>query len=84
MTKTAGIEGTSILAKLSKDEETSAPERNPPRRIVDRNLSIMREANSAFRTGRVHAMHDVTEGGVIGGSLRNERRVKSRFRDIRG
>ena len=29
-------------------------------------LSILPEARLAFRTGRIHAMHDVTEGGVIG------------------
>ena len=32
-------------------------------------LSILKEAQIAFRTGKVHAMHDVTEGGVLGSAL---------------
>ena len=66
MTKTAGLEGTSILAEASKMKKLLLP--NVIRRgasLIER-LSIMREANSAFKTGRVHAMHDVTEGGVLG------------------
>lgn len=51
MTKTAGIEGTAVL---SGDESW-----------LDR-ISITDEAVSAFRTGEVHAMHDCTEGGVLG------------------
>ncbi len=29
-------------------------------------LSIMKEAKIAFDTGKVHAMHDLTEGGIVG------------------
>jgi len=66
LTKTAGIEGTSILAKLPAVA-----------RLIDRNtllrgialldkLSIVQDARLAFETGKVHAMHDLTEGGVVG------------------
>ena len=66
MTKTAGIEGTSILARLPKVTKLVS------RSIADlgasliEDLSVMKEARAAFATGRVHAMHDVTEGGVLG------------------
>lgn len=66
LTKTAGIEGTSILARLPKVRKSV------PRRVAQRGssliekLSIMTEAKVAFETGRVHAMHDVTEGGILG------------------
>ncbi len=69
MTKTAGIEGTSILAGLDharKSLPAEVCERGE--RLIDR-ISILPEARIAFRTGRVHAMHDVTEGGVIGAVL---------------
>lgn len=51
MTKTAGLEGTAVLAGAS--------------RIID-SLSVVREAMAAYETGCVHAMHDCTEGGVLG------------------
>jgi len=66
MTKTAGIEGTSILAKLSKVKELLPQNVTRRGNLLIKDLSIMKEANSAFRTGNVHAMHDVTEGGVLG------------------
>jgi hydrogenase expression/formation protein HypE len=69
ITKTAGIEGTSILSRLprvrmlmdSKTLEKAA-------KLLD-HLSIMKDAKLAFGTGKVHAMHDLTEGGVIGCAL---------------
>ncbi len=66
LTKTAGIEGTSILAgmKAAKSRLTSV-QRSKAMRLIKK-LSILGEAKIAFGTGRVHAMHDVTEGGVIG------------------
>lgn len=66
MTKTAGIEGTAILSKLSKVKALVAS--GESRRGADllKQLSILREAKLAFQTGKVHAMHDVTEGGVLG------------------
>ena len=51
MTKTAGLEGTVVLGG-SKG-------------FLDR-LSVVDEAVTAYGTGFVHAMHDCTEGGVLG------------------
>ena len=51
MTKTAGMEGTAILGGS--------------KRFLDK-LSVVDEAVTAYRTGCVHAMHDCTEGGVLG------------------
>lgn len=66
MTKTAGIEGTSIISQLSKIRRM-APKRilNSARSLGDC-MSVVEEARLAFKTGHVHAMHDVTEGGVLG------------------
>ncbi|HEV2226899.1 MAG TPA: AIR synthase-related protein [Nitrososphaerales archaeon] len=50
LTKTAGLEGTAILGRGKYLEE----------------ISVVDEAVAAHRTGHVHAMHDCTEGGVLG------------------
>jgi hydrogenase expression/formation protein HypE len=69
ITKSAGIEGTSILAALRSIGNGVKP------RLVARGLklmdgmSIVEDARVAFATGKVHAMHDVTEGGVLGAVL---------------
>jgi hydrogenase expression/formation protein HypE len=66
MTKTAGIEGTSILSGLKVVQSSLKPSiLNRGENLIEQ-LSIVREARSAFSTGRVHAMHDTTEGGVLG------------------
>ncbi|HYA55911.1 MAG TPA: AIR synthase family protein [Nitrososphaerales archaeon] len=51
VTKTAGLEGTAVLGGW--------------KRFLDR-LSVVEEAATAYGTGYVHAMHDCTEGGVLG------------------
>jgi hydrogenase expression/formation protein HypE len=66
MTKTAGVEGTAILgtdARFNRrlDRETVAG----ASKYFER-LSVVDEAVVAHRTGAVHAMHDCTEGGVLG------------------
>jgi hydrogenase expression/formation protein HypE len=48
LTKSAGIEGTAILAS-------------------DRQISVVKDALTAYRAGGVHAMHDPTEGGILNG-----------------
>ncbi len=67
MTKTAGIEGTSIIANLStlsrKVRKESVIQR--AKKLVE-SISILKEARIGYATGVVHAMHDATEGGVIG------------------
>lgn len=67
VTKWVGLEGTSILAK---EKEAFLSERLPKDLIrtgqaFDRYLSILPEARTASECG-VHAMHDITEGGVFG------------------
>ena len=51
MTKTAGLEGTAILTGSKT--------------MLSR-ISVVGEAVAAYQTGRVLAMHDCTEGGVLG------------------
>lgn len=69
LTKSAGIEGTAILASdraqqlapiMSSDMLTDA-------KSFYKYISVVRDALTAYKTGGVHAMHDPTEGGVVGG-----------------
>jgi hydrogenase expression/formation protein HypE len=69
MTKTAGIEGTAILAsdrqrKLSKTIGTTVIREA---QNYFKQTSITKEALAAYRSGNVHAMHNPTEGGIVGG-----------------
>lgn len=66
MTKTAGIEGTSILAKIPRVQSLLSKRLSHRGSSMINQLSILKEARAASSTGRIHAMHDVTEGGVIG------------------
>jgi hydrogenase maturation factor len=69
LTKTAGIEGTAILAS---DRETelktvlTAAELQSAKEFY-RQISVVKDALTARGAGGVHAMHDPTEGGVAGG-----------------
>jgi hydrogenase expression/formation protein HypE len=68
LTKTAGIEGTSILATARKERLGRLGRRVlSEARGLRRKLSVVKEAEVAFKTGHVDAMHDPTEGGVLGG-----------------
>ncbi|MGI5931339.1 MAG: AIR synthase family protein [Eubacterium sp.] len=67
ITKWIALEGTSILAK---EKEAELLTRYPADLIntakgFDRYLSVVPEAAIAVKSG-VHAMHDVTEGGIFG------------------
>jgi len=70
MTKTAGIEGTAVLASDFKDELLR---RGIPHAIVKegeamiRQVSVVEEALTLAEHGFANAMHDPTEGGVVGG-----------------
>jgi hydrogenase expression/formation protein HypE len=67
MTKTAGLEGTAVLASELGGSRTRLPAGLVARsKRFERRISIVEEAVRAFRTGTVHAMHDCTEGGVLG------------------
>lgn len=67
ITKGAAVEGTAICAS---DEARLGPGSDGTllrrARGFYRRLSVVEEAVAAFGTGRVHAMHDCTEGGVLG------------------
>ncbi len=69
LTKSAGIEGTAILA-TDREEQL--------RKVFSQTLiegakhfynqiSVVKDALTAYRTGGVHAMHDPTEGGILNG-----------------
>ena len=69
LTKSAGIEGTAILAS---DREQQLAKILDPSMLANaknyyKQISIVKDALTAYRTGGVHAMHDPTEGGVAGG-----------------
>ncbi|XHH07512.1 MAG: AIR synthase family protein [Candidatus Bathyarchaeia archaeon] len=69
LTKSAGIEGTAILAT---DREVQLS------KVVNRKMleyakgfynqiSVVKDALTAYKAGGVHAMHDPTEGGILNG-----------------
>jgi len=68
LTKTAGLEGTAIIAL-----DHAAKLAGIGSEVLDRarefseQISVVREALTAARTRAVHAMHDPTEGGVLNG-----------------
>ena len=67
LTKSAGIEGTALLAmdfsRISEvDEKLLARAKS-----MRHSISIVEDAMIAIRVGGVHAMHDPTEGGVLQG-----------------
>ncbi len=69
LTKSAGIEGTAILAS---DRETQLS-KTFNATLLDsakgfyKQISVVKDALTAYRTGGVHAMHDPTEGGILNG-----------------
>ena len=69
LTKSAGIEGTAILA--TDREEQLKKIFNPTMLESAKNfynqISIVKDALTAFKAGGVHAMHDPTEGGILNG-----------------
>ncbi len=69
MTRSAGIEGTSILAAdfASKLRGKMSPELLRRARKLRRLTSVVDDALTAVQVGGVHAMHDPTEGGLLQG-----------------
>ncbi len=69
LTKSAGIEGTAILASDRENELKKALGTAFTQSAKDfySQISVVKDAITAHRTGGVHAMHDPTEGGVAGG-----------------
>ncbi len=69
LTKSAGIEGTAILAsdrgqQLKKVMSTTMLRQ--AKNFYDQ-ISVVKDAMTAYKTGGVNAMHDPTEGGIAGG-----------------
>jgi hydrogenase maturation factor len=69
LTKSAGIEGTAILAADREEQLKKAlnPEMLRNAKKFYTNISVVQDALTAFKIGGVNAMHDPTEGGVAGG-----------------
>jgi hydrogenase expression/formation protein HypE len=69
LTKSAGIEGTAILASDRKEQLKRALDDKTLEIAAKFNdqISVVKDATTAFKTGAVHAMHDPTEGGLAGG-----------------
>ena len=71
MTKWVPIEGASIIARERGDDMKAAFSKEEIERagrfLFDPGISVIKEAMAASRAARVHAMHDITEGGVVTG-----------------
>ncbi|MFC1888635.1 AIR synthase family protein, partial [Thermodesulfobacteriota bacterium] len=69
LTKGAAIEATSIVARERGEELAARYSEDFVRRcrdfVTEPGLSVLNEARLALDAGRVHCMHDPTEGGVI-------------------
>jgi len=69
LTKTAGIEGTAILATDREEQLKNVFSQT----LLDgakqfySQISVVKDALTAYRSGGVHAMHDPTEGGILNG-----------------
>ncbi len=69
LTKTAGIEGTAILATEKYEKLKKAIDNKmliSAKSFFDK-ISVVDDALIAFKCGGVDAMHDPTEGGILGG-----------------
>ncbi|MEM2098832.1 MAG: AIR synthase family protein [Candidatus Bathyarchaeia archaeon] len=69
LTKSAGIEGTAILASDRENELKNVLSNNIIQNAKNfyNQISVVKDALTAYKTGGVHAMHDPTEGGIAGG-----------------
>lgn len=69
VTKTVGIEGTSILATEGKAYLTEQLGDDVVRegKKLRNSISVVKDGLTAFGTGFIHAMHDPTEGGLTNG-----------------
>ena len=69
LTKSAGIEGTAILASDRETElkKTLSSVMLKNAKNMYNQISVVKDALTACKTGGVHAMHDPTEGGIAGG-----------------
>lgn len=69
LTKSAGIEGTAILATDREEQlkKVFTPAILENAKGFYSQISVVKDALTAYKAGGVHAMHDPTEGGVLNG-----------------
>jgi len=69
MTKGPAIEATALLAVLYRDRLTGEIDSSALDHACSRvsQITVVEDALTAFDAGGVYAMHDATEGGVLGG-----------------
>jgi hydrogenase expression/formation protein HypE len=69
LTKSAGVEGTAILASDREKQlaETIGIRTLQKAKEFFSQTTVVEDAITAFKTGGVDAMHDPTEGGIVGG-----------------
>ena len=69
VTKSIGIEGTSILATEGSTflSQTIGSDFLKTAKNLRNSISVVKDGTIAYQTGFVHAMHDPTEGGLAGG-----------------
>ncbi len=69
LTKSAGIEGTAILAADREEQlkQVFATTLLDSAKSFYSQISVVKDALTAYKAGGVHAMHDPTEGGILNG-----------------
>ena len=69
MTKGPSIEAASLLAILKQDQLRGRISDDKIEKLIRRSkeITVVKDALLLFESGEVNAMHDATEGGVIGG-----------------
>ncbi|MEN6372418.1 MAG: AIR synthase family protein [Armatimonadota bacterium] len=69
MTKGPSIEASALLAVLYKERLNDRLAQETLDKLCARTdqITVVKDALTAFAAGGVHAMHDATEGGVLGG-----------------
>jgi len=69
LTKGPSIEAAALLAVLYRDRLSDRISEEMMERLCSRTeqITVVKDALTAFAAGGVHAMHDATEGGVLGG-----------------
>ena len=85
LTKGIAVEGTALLAR---DATAALRARGVPDAVIDAaarlleepGISVVREALAACRTGRVHALHDPTEGGLATALLELAQAARAQIR----
>ncbi len=69
MTKGPAVEAVALLAVLYKDDLSAKISKSSLDKALSRvnQITVVEDALTAFETGGVNAMHDATEGGILGG-----------------